>query len=70
MMGWQWQQLEHMQMICTLVQKITITTLCQSIFTTEMPFLMVNQQHKSTEGKSQRIQSQQISKLCLKHDEL
>ena len=50
---WQWHQLEHMQ-VCTSLQTDNHTStppLC--FFTGRMPFLLPNQQHQSTEGKSE-----------------
>jgi len=53
MMGWQWHQLDHMQIICTLLQ-ITTPVPHHSVFSFfkgRMPFLPPNQQRQSTEGK-------------------
>jgi len=44
MMGWQWHQLNHMQAIGTLLQKITMPASHQS------DFYGPNQQRQSTEG--------------------
>jgi len=55
MMGWQWHQRDHMQIICTSHQTdndVTSATL-HSIFTGQMPFLMPYQQCQSTEGNPQ-----------------
>jgi len=53
MMGWQWHQLDHMQIICTSLQTdIHASTSPLSFFTGRMPFLMPSQQRQSTEGKS------------------
>jgi len=49
-MGWQWHQLDHMQIICTSLQ-ITALVPHQSVFTGWMPFLLPNQQRQSPEGK-------------------
>jgi len=46
MMGWQWHQLDHMQIICTLLQ----TDKCAS---TSPLSLTSNQQSQSTEGNRQ-----------------
>jgi len=46
MMGWQWHQLDHIQIICNSLQ-----TDNHSVFTGWMPFLPPNQQQRSTEGK-------------------
>jgi len=50
MMGWQWQQLDHVQIICTLLQTDNHASTHHSVFTGRMPFLPPNQQHQSTEG--------------------
>jgi len=42
--GWQWHQLDHMQIICTSPQT-------DSIFTGRMLFMMPNQQCQSSEGR-------------------
>jgi len=52
MMGWQWHQLDHMQIICTLHQTTTPVP-HHSVFTGQMPFLPPNQQRQSTEGNRQ-----------------
>ena len=50
MMGWQWHQLNHMQAICTSLQKITMLAPHQSDFYGLDPFLTPSQQRQSTEG--------------------
>ena len=50
-LGWQWQWLDHMQTIRTTLQ---MPTPFHTIFTGHMLFLMLNQQHQSTEGISIR----------------
>jgi len=50
MMGWQWHQLDHMQITCTSLQTDNHATI-SSIFTGQMLFLMPNQECQSTEGK-------------------
>jgi len=47
MMGWQWHQLDHMQIICTSLQTGNAG---------QMPFLPPNQQHQSTEGTGCPVQ--------------
>jgi len=50
-MGWQWHQLDHMQIIFTSLQTdnhVGISSL--KFFTDGMLFLMPNQQCQSTEG--------------------
>ena len=50
-MGWQWHQLDHMQIIWTSLQKDNHASTCHhSVFTGRMPFLPPNQQRQSTEG--------------------
>jgi len=55
MMGWQWQQLDHVQIICTSLQidnhQRLITQTFYRHFTGQMLFLTPNQQRESTEGK-------------------
>jgi len=54
MMGWQWHQLDHMQIICTSLQMDNhASTSPVSFFTGWTPFLLPNQQRQSqsTEGK-------------------
>jgi len=52
MIGWQWYQLDHMQIICTSLHTDNhASTSPLSFFTGQMPFLPANQQHPSTEGK-------------------
>jgi len=48
MMGWQWHQLDHMQIICTSLQT-TMPVPHYSVFTGRMPFLPPSQQHQSSE---------------------
>jgi len=50
---WQWHQLGHMQ-VCTLLQTDShASTPPPSFFTGRMLLLPPNQQHRSTEGKSE-----------------
>jgi len=52
MMGWQWHQLDHMQIICTSLQTHKHASTSSLIFFIgQMLFLMPNQQCQSTEGK-------------------
>jgi len=44
MMGWQWHQLDHMQIICIRSRQITTPVPQHSVFTGRMPFLAPNQQ--------------------------
>jgi len=51
MMGWQWHQLDHvMQTSALCSRQITTPVPHHSVFTGQMPFLLPNQQHQSTEG--------------------
>jgi len=51
MMEWQWQQLDHMQVICTLLQTDNHASTSFSFFYMGwMLSLPPNQQHQSTEG--------------------
>jgi len=50
MMGWQWHQLDDMQIICTLLQTANHASTPPLIFTSQMLFLTPNQQYQSTEG--------------------
>ena len=49
MMGWQWRQLDHMQIICTSLQTDDHASTSAISFTGRMPFLPTNQQCQSTE---------------------
>jgi len=49
MMGWQWHQLDHMQIICTSLQTETTSVRHHSFFTSWMLFLTHNQQCQNTE---------------------
>jgi len=61
MMGWQWDQLDHMQIICILLQTDNHAVL----FIGWMLFLMHNKQCQSTEGKtgSPKNQTKHTSKI-------
>jgi len=51
MMAWQWRQLDHMQIIGTLLQTDNHTvTPSLNLFTGRMLFLLPSQQCQSTEG--------------------
>jgi len=55
MMGWQSHQLDHMQIICTLLQTDNhVSTLSVNFFKGRMPFLTPNQQRQSTEGNTEQ----------------
>jgi len=53
MMGWQWHQLDHLQIVCTSLQtdNYASTLLSVSFCTSQIHFLTPNQQCQSTEGK-------------------
>jgi len=57
MMGWQWHQLDHMQIICTSLQTDNHASPNHLVFTGWMPFLSPNQQHQSTEGNYLQIET-------------
>jgi len=50
MMGWQWHQLDHMQINCTSLQTDNHASTSSLSFYRQDAFLMPNQQHQSTEG--------------------
>jgi len=52
MTGWQWHQLDYMQIICTSLQTDNHARTSSVSFTGWMPFLLPNQQRKSNEGKT------------------
>jgi len=52
MMGWQWHQLDHMQIICTSLQIDNHASTSSLSFTGWMLFLTPNQQCQSTDGKN------------------
>jgi len=57
-MGWQWRQLDHMQIICTLLQTDThASTSSLNFFAGRMLFLTPNQQCQNSEGKAQTTTS-------------
>jgi len=58
---WQWHQLGYK--VCTLLQTDNhASTPTTQFFTGRMPFLPSNQQHQSTEGKSEQ---EVDSKMCV-----
>jgi len=59
MMRRQWHQLDHMQIICTLLQADTNASTSSLIFFTgQTLFLTPNQQHQSTEGNINAYKNQ------------
>jgi len=48
MMGWQWHQLDHMQITCTLSRQITMPAPHHSIFTGRMPMHIHNEKKSDT----------------------
>jgi len=68
MIGWQWHQLDHMQFVCTSLQTDNhASTSPLKVFTGWMPFLPLNQQHQSTEGRQlpMNTQSESMPYSCL-----
>jgi len=54
-MGWQWHQLDHMQITCTSLQTDNrASNSSLKFFTDRMLFPTPNQQCQSTKGKSER----------------
>jgi len=51
MMGWQWHQPDHTQIIALCSKHITMPVPNHAVFTGWLPFLTPNQKHKSTEGR-------------------
>jgi len=50
-MGWQWHQLDNIQVICISLQTDNhVSTLSLSFFTGQMLLLLPNQQRQITEG--------------------
>jgi len=65
-MGWQRHQLDHMQVICTLLQKDNhASTASLSFFTGWMLFLFPNQQRQSTEGLTKETWKQMGNKFAI-----
>jgi len=52
MMGWQWHQLDRMQIICTSLQTDNHASTSPPSFYRQTPFLPLNQQCQSTEGST------------------
>ena len=57
MMGWQWHQLDHTQIICTLLQSDNHASISLLIFTGRMLFLTPNQQevHPACQKLSDKV---------------
>jgi len=52
MMGWQWHQVDHLQIICTSLQTHNHASISPlSLFTDWILFLIPNKQCHNTEGK-------------------
>ena len=49
-MGWQWHQLDDVQIICTSLRQITAPVPTTQLFAGQIPFLSPNQRRQSTEG--------------------
>jgi len=52
MIGWQWHQLDHMQIICTLIWTDNHASTASLNFLQAGFFLMPNRQRQSTEGNT------------------
>jgi len=64
MMGWQWQQLDHMQIICTLLQTDNhASTSPLSFYRRDALPVTLNQQRQSTEGMHLRLSQEQKVQL-------
>jgi len=50
MMGWQWHQLDHMQIISTSLKTVNHASSHHLVFTGHVPFLPPSQQRQSNEG--------------------
>jgi len=50
MMGWQWHQVNHIQVIYTSLQTDNHANTSSQVFMGGMLFLLPNQQHQSTEA--------------------
>jgi len=61
MTGYQWHQLERMQIMCISLHTITTPAPHHSIFTGQMLFLMSNQKCQSTEDKEAAQQNINIT---------
>jgi len=62
MMGWLWHQLDHMQIMCILLQIDNNASTTPPSFTGRMPFLPTNQQRQSTEDTM--VQKITFDKAC------
>jgi len=49
--GWQWHQMDHMEIVCTSLQTDNHASNSSNIFAGRMLFLTANQQCQSTEGE-------------------
>jgi len=65
MMGWQWHQLDHTQIICTSLQTDNHASTSPLSFTGRMLFLPPNQQLLGTEGVEHTCKSQQNHKATI-----
>jgi len=62
--GWQWHQLDHMQIICTSLQTDNHASMVICLSTDRMVFLTPNKQCQSTEG-SELVNSDSAFNSCL-----
>ena len=60
--GWQWHQLDHMRIICTMLQTDNYASTSLLNVVAQVHFLMLNQQYHSTEGKPKGNIRQQQTK--------
>jgi len=54
MMGWQWHQLDYMQIVCTLLQTDNHASTSPLSFIGRMPFQPSNERFQSIEGTTWR----------------
>ena len=69
MIGWQWHQLDHMQIICTSLQTDNHTS-THSVFYRPDAFLPPNQQHQSTEGTMTTKKETKVESSQSEHTEI
>jgi len=55
MMGWQWQQLDHIQIICILLHTDNHVSIYQLIFIGQMLFLMQANNVKALKAKEGNV---------------
>jgi len=57
---WHWHQLGHIQVCISLQTDNHASTPPLSFFTGQMPFLLPNQQHQSTEGPTEGVNTSSL----------